>query len=464
MVYVPGGSFWMGGDESVLDAPRRVVTLPPFFIDQNLVTAAEYHAFAAATGRGPLSSGVEEILRADAPVIGVTWEEARAYAAWKGKRLPTEAEWEKAARGIDGRTWPWGNAYDPARVSPPVNALPRAGSRPGGASPYQALDMVGTIFQWTADRFPAPSAHFGFLPADVKEAYYVVKGGCFLPFKDWMRPSSFYPKRGDSGSPLLGFRCAQDAPRAEGPRERLRAWMTAHPTPSEDAWTGDRARDARLFDLRSRSGETASEGGIIITRRASDSLEALRQILEGGLSFFPGRTAESDEYGDFMKLREGDRVADIGCGTGWFSIAFARRVGPRGRAYAVDINPGVLPFVEEVARAWGVNNVVTVCSRFDDICLPPESVNHVFLFPTYHYIIDNTVPPFGDRYRKVAVPFLASVRRALVRGGHAEVFNEPEDIAPERVRAQFQANGFRLVEEKPSQGKGHQFYMRFEKI
>jgi len=169
MVRVPGGDFWMGTDDGDADEdarPRRQVSVGPFFISRDEVTNAEFRRFKPSH-RFP--KGEERY-----PVTGVTWAEADAYARWAGGRLPTEAEWEKAARGTDGRRYPWGDVFDASRanVRPGGHAarpagkepgaggmclLPRSGGRrglrpvgsyPTGASPYGALDMAGNAWEW----------------------------------------------------------------------------------------------------------------------------------------------------------------------------------------------------------------------------------------------------------------------------------------------------------------------------
>src|SRR5204862_5785806 len=136
--------------------------VPSFYIDRTEVTNAEFKRFRPDHAFAP---GEE-----DRPVTNVTYDEAAAYARWAGKRLPTDEEWEKAARGTDGRRYPWGNAWDASRVAPrahrpgapdrPIaekranvcSAFPSrvspAGSRPAGASPYGCLDMAGNAWEW----------------------------------------------------------------------------------------------------------------------------------------------------------------------------------------------------------------------------------------------------------------------------------------------------------------------------
>jgi formylglycine-generating enzyme required for sulfatase activity len=193
MLYVPEGEFTMGspGNEGeVPELPQHSVYLDAFWIDRTEVTNAQFAAFVEATGheteaerngggdvfvsdwwqfvqgadwqhpKGP-DSGIRD--KMDYPVVLVSWNDARAYCEWAGARLPTEAEWEKGARGTDGRSYPWGNAG--ATCSYAVmggesgngcgqrdSAWP-VGSKPQGASPCGALDMAGNVWEWVADRY-----------------------------------------------------------------------------------------------------------------------------------------------------------------------------------------------------------------------------------------------------------------------------------------------------------------------
>lgn len=244
MVPVPAGSFLMGTDpeEAELlaaryghhpswlsgETPRRRIDLPVFWIDRHPVTNADYARFISATGRRPPphwngNQPPDRLL--SHPVTLVDHAEATAYARWLGKRLPTEAEWEKAARGTDGRQYPWGNAFDPEachfdRGGTPVDtpsAVPHhlqeevgratrgapagtcpVGAHPRGASPYGVLDLIGNVAEWCADS-PGPGSA-------------IVKGGCWLTTSPLNLRAAVRILSGFANNKLafLGFRCVQE--------------------------------------------------------------------------------------------------------------------------------------------------------------------------------------------------------------------------------------------------------------
>ena len=164
MTFVPAGDSVMGSPAGVGDpdeVPQHTVTLDAFWIDRTEVTNRQYAACVAAgacpADHTPISfqrlDYYEDLDFGDYPVIYVSWDDAQAFCRWAGKRLPTEAEWEKAARGLQSWLYPWGNELDLSRANAAgVRGDPvRVGSYPSGASPYGVQDMAGNVAEWTAD-------------------------------------------------------------------------------------------------------------------------------------------------------------------------------------------------------------------------------------------------------------------------------------------------------------------------
>jgi formylglycine-generating enzyme required for sulfatase activity len=158
MVRVPAGEFWMGSDDGIdREKPRHRVYLDAYAIDKYEMTNALYKRFMDATSRAaPLYWNDAKWNGTTQPVVGVSWHDADAYCKWAGKRLPTEAEWEKAARGTDGRKYPWGDQWDASRANSDESKLGKTvpvGSYPSGISPYGAHDMAGNVWEWVVDWF-----------------------------------------------------------------------------------------------------------------------------------------------------------------------------------------------------------------------------------------------------------------------------------------------------------------------
>jgi formylglycine-generating enzyme required for sulfatase activity len=221
MVEIPAGPFTVGSDEGdPEDSPAREVDLPAFEIDRFEVTNADFAAFAQDTGyvtfaeEQGFSSWRDEwgIGEENHPVVMVTWDDAMAYCEWLGKRLPGEAEWEKAARGTDGRVFPWGNEWDPNRANVKERGLrgtAAVGSFGAGASPYGVDDMVGNVWEWTGDWYqPYP----GNAVADpyYGEKFRVTRGGGW--FDEEAQATAFNRNAADptkTANDDLGFRCAR---------------------------------------------------------------------------------------------------------------------------------------------------------------------------------------------------------------------------------------------------------------
>lgn len=221
MVLVPAGPFLMGPD-------RRQVHLDAFYIDRTPVTNEQFLTFVQTTKYVPEDDGRARFLMhlrdavasrklAKHPVIFVSWNDARAYALWAGKRLPTEAEWEKAARGTDGRRYPWGRE-DPTKIRAlfghRAGTTAPVGSFPRGASPFGVLDMAGNVLEWCEDT-DAPEFYLNGPDRNPRNAgdkdsvTRVMRGGSFIHSAASLRVTSrtsFEPQyRFASG----GFRCAR---------------------------------------------------------------------------------------------------------------------------------------------------------------------------------------------------------------------------------------------------------------
>jgi len=156
-VFVAGGAFEMGTpDGPSNERPLHEVALDAFYIDKYEVTNAQYLAYTEATGIGePQFIREEAFNQPDQPVVGILWSQARDYCDWAGLQLPSEAQWEKAASGADGRIYPWGNEAPVAKQGNfNFSAGPTAvGSYPAGVSPYGAHDMAGNVWEWTLDEY-----------------------------------------------------------------------------------------------------------------------------------------------------------------------------------------------------------------------------------------------------------------------------------------------------------------------
>lgn len=231
MVYVPAGDFSMGfNDGGTNEKPAHTVTLDAYWIDRTEVTNGMYAlCVQAGTCRPPksLSSNTRSDYYgnsqyAEYPVIHVEWNSAQAYCLWAGRRLPTEAQWEKAARGPDGRGYPWGNTTPTCSRAnywdftfACVGDTSVAGSYPSGASPYGALDLAGNVWEWVADWYDAtyyvnsPSSN---PQGTASGTYRILRGGSW--YFDGARASSTYRYRyfPDLRGDGIGFRCASSAP------------------------------------------------------------------------------------------------------------------------------------------------------------------------------------------------------------------------------------------------------------
>ncbi|MDP1845336.1 MAG: SUMF1/EgtB/PvdO family nonheme iron enzyme [Candidatus Moranbacteria bacterium] len=239
MILIPAGEFLMGSTEKqaieawqkndggydkedyLAEYPQQKIMLGDFYIDKKEASNSDYKMFVDATNHiAPALWSDQNLNSPNQPVVGVDWNDADAYCRWLGKKLPTEAEWEKAARGADGRIWPWGNAWDGAmdnhgngteygfdesdgyKYTAPVGAEL-------GTSPYGALNMAGNAYEWVADDFSAYSGNDKFVQQDFNKGFKVIKGGAYTDGQSDQRPASRIGYQKDYKDVDTGFRCAK---------------------------------------------------------------------------------------------------------------------------------------------------------------------------------------------------------------------------------------------------------------
>lgn len=243
LVRVPAGEFTMGvtaeqeqklvqenGSAAGLfdfEKPSHTVNVGDFWINRDLVTNMQYKKFLDANPHYPIpETDIEQLMawswdadtrsfpqdRDTYPVVLVSWNDANAYCQWAGMRLPTEAEWEKAARGTDGRLYPWGNTWDDSKSASGRRGATEAspvGRFPSGASPYTVNDMVGNVWQWTSSAFePYPYDATDGREDPSQNAERVIRGSMFAFGSAITRTNVRNHLESDDKATTVGFRCA----------------------------------------------------------------------------------------------------------------------------------------------------------------------------------------------------------------------------------------------------------------
>ncbi len=205
MQYIPPGEFIMGtGEGSDNAGPAQNIFLDGYFIDRYEVTNEQYQLFDSTHQYHP------DLARH--PVVNVNWEQAQAYAAWLGKRLPTEAEWEKAARGHDGKIYPWGNEFHQSRCNTEeagLYHLTPVDKYEEGKSVFGVYDMIGNVLEWTGDRY-APYPWSRYESPDFDEHFIVLRGGSWLHTEQKITCSTRFYAPAQNKSNFIGFRCVKD--------------------------------------------------------------------------------------------------------------------------------------------------------------------------------------------------------------------------------------------------------------
>jgi formylglycine-generating enzyme required for sulfatase activity len=252
MLYVPAGVFLMGSTDKQVDEalelckkgikdwirecrrglfenefPQHTVYLSAFWVDETEVTNAQYRkCVEAGVCRESYYADNPNFNGDRQPVVGVDWNDAKVYCEWVGARLPTEEEWEKAARGTDGRIYPWGNEWSGTRlnfcddncafawqddtIEDGYQYSSPAGSYPAWGSPYGALDMAGNVWEWTDSSYQAYPGSI-YQPGDFEKEYRVLRGGSWLKLQADARCARRlgYNPEDNTGSDI-GFRCVSD--------------------------------------------------------------------------------------------------------------------------------------------------------------------------------------------------------------------------------------------------------------
>jgi formylglycine-generating enzyme required for sulfatase activity len=222
MTVIPAGPFTMGYDQGLDDEkPPHEVDLPEYQIDLFETTNAQFAAFVDATGYQTEAeqAGSARVWRDEwtdgednHPVVRVSWQDAMAYCEWAGKRLPTEAEWEKAARGTEALSYPWGNEYEAGKANDRnsgIRGTVAVGSYGEGASPYGVFDMAGNVREWTAD-----AGYFPYPGNNIPSGYYgdtlrVLRGGGWFDNPPDLRTTRRNPTAPSAANWDIGFRCVK---------------------------------------------------------------------------------------------------------------------------------------------------------------------------------------------------------------------------------------------------------------
>ncbi len=215
VIEIPGATFTMGRNNpnEPQERPPHLVAVAAFKIDKRPVTNTQYVDFVRKAGHripNGWANGNYPQGQAEWPVTGVSWQDANDYCASKGERLPTEAEWEYAARGTDGRVYPWGSDFSSTLTDSAEAALGRpeaVGAHHDAVSPFGVMDMSGNVWEWTADDYkPYPGGNAAFtIPADAK----VIRGGSYQSDRYHVTATTRNLDHASTRSAAIGFRCAQ---------------------------------------------------------------------------------------------------------------------------------------------------------------------------------------------------------------------------------------------------------------
>ena len=511
LVHVPAGPFTMGSNQGEPDErPVHTVQLPGYWIGRTLVTNRQFARFLNERGnqeehglpwlrlgprRNPGITRAQGWFRevpelADHPVTGVSWYGARAYCAWAGLRLPTEAEFEKAAHGSDARTWPWGDELDLRRLTsrpdgPATSEAPATTSAVtshlDGASPLGCLDMAGNAWEWCSSLY----ATYPYRADDGRESPdgdgpRVVRGGGYSHAATFARTTNRYRVHWYYAAGLdrhvamsTGFRVASSDPSPPSPSSSPKATLEriAHPpmAPHAEPLQVSAADLDRRYRLDSAAKPPATILGYPVDeereRRYCMPLERLTDLADSERA----RGTQPTRVIEPMSIRPGARIADIGAGSGFFTQLFCRLAGPTGEVWATDISVSSLRYIlrrlhEE--KDWGSpQRVWLVLHDCTDCLLPPGHFDFVFMSET-HYFVYPRARAGASPKREQVLSFYQSIARSLKPSGRFVIYEDSEhhqDQDPERgtlsaaeIAAQMREAGFTQVSHQEiGAGNGH---------
>lgn len=514
LVYVAEGSFTMGCDTGELDErPAHQVTLGAYWIGRYLVTNQQFVGFLnqrpfmrnIGVWRVRPSHMQDDIVlqqslhpsdprrfevaagRERYPVVGITWYGARAYCDWAGLRLPTEAEWERAARGSDERLYPWGSSWDTTRANceatfhigsrvptSPVDAYPR------GASPCGCFDMAGNVWEWCSSLY----AYYPYRADDGREDLTadgprVIRGGGWDSQRDFLRTTNRHRKHPNVFESRfrfpsnVGFRVAVSV-------NSERTTALAERVQDNPARTITRVSNTYIFrtqpaiqtqpslDEKYRIHLGVNPMKVILgypatQERASKYFTCKEHLVESldpayrDMVFQPDRLVR-----DRMGVRAGDVVADIGAGAGYFTYPLARAVGPQGAVWATDISVTALQYLQDRLRRAPLPNVHLVLTDVTDCLLPPSSIDIALVSFVHYFYYPRARPGISPPLSQVTA-FYRSVWRALKpRGRLCIIENSPTfslhipergDVSAKEIVNQMHQAGFKLMEQSEFNAK-----------
>ncbi|MCE1246598.1 MAG: SUMF1/EgtB/PvdO family nonheme iron enzyme [Firmicutes bacterium] len=400
MVLIPGGEVELGPDEP--GAPNNIkVKLSPYYIDKYPVTISEYWKYVKDNRLekeqdASLRQLAEKKEYANFPVILVSYKDAEGYASWAGKRLPTEAEWQLAAQGKENNIYPWGAEMN-IKLKP--DGWSEIGKNPENVSTFGVYDMSGNIFHWTISSWKALAPETGFPGVEFTGETKVVKAGCWPIIPAWNTCKFRTHIKNDIKCYFLGFRCAK----------------------------------AQNQDDINLKNDTEIAKNCAPQKFAED--EATRQIFSYEIK--PDRQLPPTVQKYISQIKTGSSVADIGCGLGYLTFILAKQVGNKGKVYAVDIKKPVVDFVEIYAKNFGLPNIAGITSENDNVKLPDNSCDVIFLLGTISYINESQISSFAE-----------SLNKGLKQGGTLAISDE---IKHERTKANIDYllnHGFEVVYEE----------------